>query len=306
MKQKQNEIIIRQFTKEDMPLLGELYEAVTANNVIFWWVGEESNWINVFVAFEKEKIIAKGQVEIVSILTNNQPNDSKNTIFINLKSISETENDYELLDKLYDHLFKRAQQLKSSIQNHYGTLLCVGNQSFEIANNEFFMRKGFSYLNSLYSMEHKFDQPIAEIALQGDVSFSYWKMETIEEVQQYLAIDSEIWPEAPIGLNRLQGNMNNELWTSMVIRENDTIIAGLMVWKDEEEGIIEDVFVREPWRQKGYAKYLLVQALHYIKNSNLHCASLTVYTTNKSALTLYESVGFIVTSTELRYGMELR
>lgn len=46
------QIEIRNFKKKDMPLLGEFFQTVTSgNDVVFWWVGDEENWKNVFCAF---------------------------------------------------------------------------------------------------------------------------------------------------------------------------------------------------------------------------------------------------------------
>lgn len=51
---------IRHFEQGDMPLLGELYNSVsTKGNVVFWWVGNEENWENVYCAFEDGKMVVK-------------------------------------------------------------------------------------------------------------------------------------------------------------------------------------------------------------------------------------------------------
>lgn len=78
-----------------------------------------------------------------------------------------------------------------------------------------------------------------------------------------------------------------------------------MAWQEEDHGVIEDVFVREPWRKRGIAKYLLTEALRYLKSNQLQYANLMVLTTNKSALTLYESVGFYADKEEIRYFTQL-
>ena len=91
----------------------------------------------------------------------------------------------------------------------------------------------------------------------------------------------------------------------MVIRHTDTIVGGLMAWQEEDHGVIEDVFVREPWRKRGIAQYLLTQALKYLKSYQLQKANLMVLTTNKSALSLYESVGFNTENEEIRYFTKL-
>ncbi len=85
-----------------MPLLGELYQSVTAkDNATFWWVGDEDNWSNVYCAFEDGKMVAKGQVSIINVVPPGRSKENNHSIYINLKTISEREQDITLLDKVY-------------------------------------------------------------------------------------------------------------------------------------------------------------------------------------------------------------
>ncbi|MDM5349927.1 GNAT family N-acetyltransferase [Lysinibacillus sphaericus] len=306
MSQSPTEFFIRNFEHGDMPLLGELYQSVTAkDNATFWWVGDEDNWCNVYCAFEDGKMVAKGQVSIINVVPPGRSKENNHSIYINLKTISEREQDITLLDKVYQYLLTRAKQLKVTLPQEYGTILCVGNDSKETANNQFFIQKGYLPLNSLYSMNRDLTEPVVELKLQEEFQFSHWSMETSSEERDYLNIEAEIWPDAPLGLNRLSEYKKNKLWTSMVIRQIDTIVGGLMTWQEEDYGVIEDVFVREPWRKRGIAKFTLTQALKYLKSHKLQKATLMVLTTNKSALSLYESVGFYTDKEEIRYFTKL-
>ncbi|WP_026281254.1 GNAT family N-acetyltransferase [Paenibacillus massiliensis] len=306
MSQSSTEMIIRNFQHADMPLLGELYRSVTAReNAVFWWVGNEDNWSNVYCAFEHGKMVAKGQVSIMNVVPPGRSGENNHSIYVNLKTIPERENDIALLDSIYQQLFTRAKQLQETLPEEYGTILCVGNDSTETANNQFFIQKGYLQLNSLFCMKRDLNESIPELKLSEEFQFSYWKMESSGEERDYLDIEAEIWPDTPLGLNRLSEYKNNKLWTSMVIRQSDAIVGGLMAWQEADHGVIEDVFVREPWRKRGFAKYLLTQALSYLKANQLEYANLMVLTTNRSALSLYESVGFCKESEEIRYFTKL-
>lgn len=270
-----------------MPLLGELYQSVTAkDNATFWWVGDEDNWSNVYWAFEDGKMVAKGQVSIINVVPPGRSKENNHSIYINLKTISEREQDITLLDKVYQYLLTRAKQLKVTLPQEYGTILCVGNDSKETANNQFFIQKGYLPLNSLYSMNRDLTEPVVELKLQEEFQFSHWSMETSSEERDYLNIEAEIWPDAPLGLNRLSEYKKNKLWTSMVIRQIDTIVGGLMTWQEEDYGVIEDVYVREPWRKRGIAKFTLTQALKYLKSHKLQKATLMVLTTKISLISI--------------------
>lgn len=306
MSQPSTKTTIRHFQQEGMPLLGALYKSVTAKeNATFWWVGDEENWGNVYCAFEGGRMVAKGQVSIINVVPPGRLPENKHAIYLNLKTVPEREHDDELLEKLYRLLYQKASELKQSLPQEYNTILCVGNDSTAAANNGFFIRQGFRQLNSLFRMRRELDQPVGERALDEAFQFAPWQMETPEEERQYLQVEAEIWPDTPLGAERLAEYKKQPLWTSLVIRQKRTLAAGLMAWQEEEHGVIEDVFVREPWRQRGFAKFLLTQGLAYLQAHGLPYACLTVLTTNQSALFLYESVGFYVESEEVRYFSEL-
>jgi hypothetical protein len=148
-------IEIRNYQKEDYPSLGNLYASITTReNTTFWWIGDVDNWVNVFCAFEEGSMIAKGQVSIINIVPSGRSPESKHTIYVNLKTVPDREYDYDLLEKVYQRLYSRALQLKETLSIEYSTILCVGNDSSEMANNEFFTtQKDFLPLNSLFRMK---------------------------------------------------------------------------------------------------------------------------------------------------------
>ena len=302
-----SEIEIRRFTKDDLQLTGELYLAVTSKgNAVFWWVGEEDNWSNVFIAVEGKQIIAKGQVSVISMIPLGSPKEHKHHIYFNLKTLPEREEDYRIYDLLYEQLLYRAYQLKETLPNTYQTMIGIGNQSTEEQNNNYFKLKGFKYWKSLYTMRRNLAEPNEHSALTAPYRCMQWDMASEESVNEYLKIDMEIWPETPIGLKRLKENQKHSAWTAFVVRENATLVGSVMTWIDGDgDGIIEDVFVRAPWRKQGIAKHLLSQALTYLKDHGCAFAELQVETANKSALSLYHSVGFKEVSEEVRYLREL-
>nr|WP_059050725.1 GNAT family N-acetyltransferase [Paenibacillus senegalimassiliensis] len=289
-----------------MPLLGELYQAITTQgNAIFWWIGEKEHWENVYCAFENGKMVAKGQVSIINTVPPGRPTENYHSIYINLKALPQRETDYDLLDQVYQALLQRVRQLQATLPAAYETRLCVGNLKEETANEEFFVQRGFNYLNSLFSMSRSLKEAIPTAAIPNGLSYSPWSMGTPEEESIYLNIEAEVWPDTPLGHDRLAKYKSKPYWISLVVREEDQIVASLMVWQEAGYGVIENVFVRKPWRQRGIAKYLLAQALSYLQARDLPYASLMALTTNHSALTLYQSLGFTADQEEIRYFITL-
>lgn len=300
--------VIRNFQEADMPLLGDFYQAVTkGRKVVFWWIGPEENWKNVYCAFENEQMIGKGQVEVINVVRDGSPQESKHSIYLNLKVLPKRESDYELYNELYEKLYNRALELKQLLSTNYQTVLCVGNFGTEERNNQFFVEeKGFKHLNTLYTMNRDLKKQIESVNLvQPGLQWDYWKMSSFEEEKEYLEVEAEIWPDAVLGINRLREYKNNKFWTSITIRDKGTIIASAMAWQEDEMGVIEEVFVRKHWRKQGIAKFLLTTALTYLKEKGLKEAKLMVDTENEKALNLYKSVGFEVTDEENRFFIEL-
>ncbi len=291
-----------------MPALGEFYNAVTSSGqAIFWWVGEEANWVNVFCAFEGKQMVAKGQVEVFNIIPEANAPECKHKLFINLKAAPGREEDTALLDGVYSLLLARACEMKITLPDSHSTLLCVGNYAAETGYHRYFQERGYRPLHNLYSMERDLSEPIAEQALAEGLNCIHWSMETREEQDLYLKLESEVWPDAPLGVERLAEYREHPLWTAMIARDAaGTVVGSVMVWQEDEGGVIEDVFVREAWRRRGIASFLLAEALKYLQGHGLGTASLVARTDNDSALTLYTSAGFQTASEEARYYVELK
>ncbi|WP_047986509.1 GNAT family N-acetyltransferase [Ornithinibacillus californiensis] len=299
---------IRNFKQEDMPLLREFYQVVTKDRkVVFWWVGPEGNWANVFCAFDNGKMVAKGQVEVINNIHDGSPKESRHSIYFNLKTLPEREEDFEVINLLYERVYARGLELKQQLSSSYQTNLCFGNFATEVSNNSYFVEeKGFKPLNTLYTMERNLQEPIEASNLPlENVSWQFWKMDSLEEEKQYLEVESQIWPDTALGLQKLHEYKRNPSWTSIPVRDNGKIIASAMAWQEEDMGVIEDVFVIENWRKLGIAKFLLTTGLTYLKEIGLDRASLMVDTENENALNLYRSVGFHVVEEERRYFITL-
>lgn len=303
-----SERIIRNFRQGDMPLLGELYQAVSAADALFWWVGDQENWGNVFCAIEDGKMVAKGQVGIINVIPPGCAPNCKHHIYVNLKAAPQRELNYDLLGEMYKMLYEHALVLKRTLPETYGTYLCVGNYAHETGNNTFFTEEiGFQPLEKLYSMKRSLEEPLLALPLDNRYRYRLWKMVSAEEEEMYLKLEAEVWPEAPLGLERLREYKEHPGWIAMNVLEGDMIIGSTMAWLEEGDvGVIEDVFVREPWRQRGIAKHLLYRAMSYLQAQGSTSVKLEVKAANETALLLYQSVGFVKDREEHRFYLPLQ
>lgn len=301
------DVEIRNFRQDDMALLGGLYEAVTAReHAVFWWVGDPDNWDNVMCAYLEGKMIAKGQVSIINVVPPGRTGNAYHSIYVNIKAVPEWEADYELMEQIYQRLYTRALILKATLPDEYDTRLCVGNAAAEQANNSFFTeRKGFSYLESLFSMTCDLTKPIAAYTLPEGLEMSFWDMDTAGDEEHYLILDTEVWPDAPLGHERLAEYKRKEYWNAVAVTEGKVIAGSLLMWREEGHGMIENVFVRAPWRQRGIARAMLLFGLEGLRAQGMDTTELMVHTHNQHALKQYEAVGFRTVHEEVRYYTQL-
>jgi GNAT superfamily N-acetyltransferase len=301
---------IRKYQKEDKEKVIKLYKNIITHDqdVVFWWPDPQGDADDVYCVFVDQELIAKGQIQIINMVPPNQPSESSHSIFINIKVNPKWNQHTEIKDMLFMKLYDRAIRLKQTLSSDYKTMLCEGNYATERDNN-YFEEKGFFYLNSLYWMNCDLKDSLEPPLLGEDtIAVRLWKMEAEEEEQHYLNADLEIWPSNPLGIIKLRQYKSNPLWTAITAFTNgDEIVGSLMAWQEGSSpiGMIEEVFVKEAWRKKGIAKYLLLRGRHYLQEQGMQEATLEVFADSSSALSLYESVGFKVAKEEKRFAMEL-
>ena len=84
----------------------------------------------------------------------------------------------------------------------------------------------------------------------------------------------------------------------LAAREEHELVGWVQVdksvdWvKGKEIGWINDMYVKKPYRGKGYATKLLKEALKELKAKEYDEVRLNVYTFNEHAIKLYEKLGF--------------
>ncbi|NEZ00193.1 GNAT family N-acetyltransferase [Heyndrickxia shackletonii] len=289
----------------------ELYQSLKEKYVdfIYWWPGKESfTWNFCDCAFIGDKFIGKGQVQPIAVMEEGDSHDLKHKIFINIKIHPDYEKETEIYQILYESLYKKALKIKDSLPTGFGCLLCVGNFREEEENNAFYLANGFKPLNSLYGMARDLSEEMVASEYPLGIEVRHWQMNQEEEQLKYLRAEKEIWPDNPLGLERLLEFKRNPNWTAITAFDGEDIVGSVMAWEDlgEQAGVIEDLFVKEAYRKSGLGRYLLVAGLTHLQSVELKEAQLEVVTDNDKALNLYRSAGFKEISEEKRFYIELK
>ncbi|WP_042472620.1 GNAT family N-acetyltransferase [Bacillus ndiopicus] len=301
---------VRNYQEQDWDSAVRLYKKLIKceENVIYWWPGPENTWEDVHCVFHNGAMIAKGQVEVINMVSKDYLGDANHLIYVNIKVDPDWESFEAVMDILYDRLLQRAKLLKNKLPSKFPTKLCVGNYATEIIDNSYFESKGFKHFESLYWMSMEKYKDLSPINFKlTNVNIKHWDMNTHEEEIKYLQVENTIWPENPTGLGKLHEYKRNPYWTSITAFYNDEIIGSVMAWKEQDQniGIIENVFVKPDWRGHGLAKHLIIEGIRHLQKCDLDYIELLVETKNESALKLYQSIGFKIKKEEKRFWINI-
>ncbi|MGE8204870.1 GNAT family N-acetyltransferase [Heyndrickxia sp. NPDC080065] len=287
----------------------DLYKAIKEKHqdIVFWWPGPENTWDYVLCVKQDHQLIAKAQIAPITVIPDGSDSNFCHQIYLNMKVHPDWELNTELKDHLFHAIYEKSLEMKEKLSSQYKTKLCFGNYSNEVIENKYLQSKGFIYEKSIVQMKRDLIEPIEEVKKPTEkIDVKEWKIEKEEEEKKYLEADLEIWPHAPIGINRLRELKQSPLWTAITAFYKEEIVGSVIAWQDEPNvGITEEVSVREKWRNQGIARYLLSLALNYLKKHDIEEAYLEVEVQNHSALHLYHSVGFEAVKEEQRYWMDL-
>ncbi len=65
------------------------------------------------------------------------------------------------------------------------------------------------------------------------------------------------------------------------------------------------IYVRPVWQRRGVARHLICQALAYLRDQGMAEAILEVFAANRSALRLYEGLGYRVVQESELYALDV-
>jgi ribosomal protein S18 acetylase RimI-like enzyme len=169
---------------------------------------------------------------------------------------------------------------------------------------------------SYFHMKRDLAQPLPPVEPIEGIKIRLWRMETEAEQRQYLDARNEAFPDAPTKLEDWQYFLTSPMWAvggCMAAFEGDALAGSVTIYWDEAEnanlprktGATEYVFVRDAYRGRGLARALLCAALAHLKAHGLDEAELEVAVENRTALGVYEGLGYRVESESYLYTLTL-
>jgi ribosomal protein S18 acetylase RimI-like enzyme len=138
-----------------------------------------------------------------------------------------------------------------------------------------------------------------------------WHLETEEQQRAYLEAYDAAFEDEGKNMDDLRHFLQSEHWsvgTTFTALADHRVVGSVAVWHHPSSrgtGKTEAVFVIPQWRRRGIARYLLVEAMRYLRHRGLAYAELEMDSTNAPALALYESLGYGVYKEEVSLGLAL-
>ncbi|WP_088189274.1 GNAT family N-acetyltransferase [Desulfosporosinus sp. FKA] len=272
---------------------------------------------NIFCGFDsKDKMIAYASI-FPRPVDDDVPSNLPHSLWIEVKVDPLQEKQYEIKDIMIKKVLERVDAICKSLPER-SVRLCTGLLLCEIEAIKYFLSRGFIHTESLFQMTRDLTIRIPNQSIPKEVEIRKWKIETKEERQKYIKADNLSFLDSPTTIEALEYLLQSPQWaTGTAISAFDIsgeIVGSIMVYWDETQnnrgnekcGFTEEIFVIPNWRGRGIAKYLIMEGLNYLAQHGLREARLEVMSKNRNALTLYESMGYIVNREEKVFGRNVK
>lgn len=216
-----------------------------------------------------------------------------------------------LEDKMMEWMEARARQILGAFPADKPRGMRVGAADHLTYRAELFTRHGFEVIRHSYRMRRDLSQPIPEVVLPAGIHLENWTRErdpdTLRAFNEafrdhwaFIPASEKIWDLWVTG----HPTFRPDLSFLAVAADEDNPIAGFSVNRVNvasnqaegiEEGWIQDLAVRRPYRKQGLATALLCASMWAFKEAGLDFAGLGVDAQNLTgALRLYQRLGFEV------------
>ncbi len=221
----------------------------------------------------------------------------------------------DVKELLFEQVVNRTNEIAQEYPGHK-TRLTFQYHPTETESIEYVLSKGCVYTESVFRMMCELNRDLPVLGPLEHITVQQWRMESQAEQSAYIQARNEAFPEAPTSVEDWQSFLASPAWrdgTTITAFEGEDIVGSVAVYWDEavgqmtgkKGGYTEYIFVREQWRKRGIASYLINQGLRYLKDHGREAACLEVRASNRQALELYERLGYQVVDETRLYVLEI-
>jgi len=186
--------------------------------------------------------------------------------------------------ELFNMLYKRANELfkQSTYKNallYYGT---------ELINEKlhFFRDQGFTNDINSYQLTRSTDQLISD-------GLSYDIIENTEDYEDLIRLHNDVLIK-PIDDTLIHQFSHKDHYKCITVRDKNKLIGSLMVYSEDQKGVIDHLIVDSDYKRQGIGKYLMAAAASHFQNHFITTITLEVWSANQIAMAFYKALGFQV------------
>jgi len=211
---------------------------------------------------------------------------------------------YDFWNTLFRYAITRARKICELFPGHEIRLM-FQIYSSETESSALVQSSGCSYLLSGFRMTCGLSQESVILPPPVGIEVRETRLESVEEQKTYVVERNEAFPDSPVTLESWQQFLASPLFkggTTFTAFVDNRVVGSVAAYWDvisnrrfnRSEGFTEFIFVKETWRRRGIASYLISLGLDYLRKNGIQEARLDADAHNRDALSIYEKLGFVI------------
>ena len=204
--------------------------------------------------------------------------------------------DYKIRRLIVDELVKNAKERRKNYSDYDARVYhcCFSNDQEKI--KFYSLIKGFKHDEGMHILTHNLKYISNKISNKLEYEIKEDTLNTEEEIRAFINEHSKIFRNHSYSVDGIRKLKEKEGFKNIAIYDNGHMIGNIFLMVNEETGLkfglVEDLFVKEGFRNQRLGEILVNRALEYFKTLDLHESRLEVWSANERAINLYNKVGY--------------
>ena len=261
---------------------------------------KDSKKKNIIEAYDKEGKCV-GEAVIWPSIASDIHEGPRINIYIDI-DINDIEDRDELKDQMFDEVMKRSRIISDKYREtekyknfSVKAYHCCFSDNKE--NIEYYSYKeGFKNDEGMYVIKKELTKEKLETKEIKGIDFCKLKFEDEHEMAELVEKQNKVFTKG-YSIEDLKDLKSKNQWFSIAAKHDKEIVGNIVLVVKESEskvkyGWVDDLFVSKEWRKLGIGENLLLKAFEELLTLNIKESRLEVWSDNKRALSVYESVGY--------------
>jgi GNAT superfamily N-acetyltransferase len=270
---------------------------------------KDSERKNIIEAYDEEGNLV-GEATICSFKASDIHEKPRMNIYFDI-NVNEIEGKNDIKDQMFDEIIKRSRIISKKYKDFVVKVYhCCFSDNKE--NIKYYSSKeGFKNDEGMYIIKKELvDEEIFDLKEIEGVDFCHLQFEDEHEMMELLEKQNKVFASG-YSVEDLKKLKNITQWFSIAAKYKGEIVGNIVIIIKEGEskvkyGWVDDLFVTKEWRKFGIGKNLIHMVLNELRALGIKESRLEVWSDNKRALSVYESVGYkFYQQTECSIGMFL-